>query len=909
MDYENLVAQARQYAQQCAANVVTAENILQQARDINTSINEEQITALQQIKTSIKNAIVQKGVVINEQNSFAEYADKILLITTDAPVTALNFYKCTSINVNNKTWTGYKAILNNNVYSFEQTETENLTYNDITPVVGKIYSEDTFICVEELFIGKTLSDIDTVFLIQSSSENLKQAINNITPTSEGNVSINNGVIKLDGGYYKYSTESLADSLNFGTDKDFTVQYVASVNKTDSNFPSLICNRDYWSDGTFCGVCFQRGNYSVYWNPGDPLMSPNVENPITDYGTNLYRHTALVRKNNKIMYFVDGQLYNSCSNNNLTANFAQNSIYIGQGIWDGGNGYYYGNLLWLRISNTARYTADFTTKDFWYQINGQTNNGNQGNEQPTGDGTLQNPYHWNQVADGINITPQGLQLLSSNGCKYVKVYLEANTKYTFFVENAQDQGDSFMDLYDENGDNIFENGFDGDGDNDTTRVKFQFTPETSGYYIVVYTDYYNYHDHNEDYCHFISGYITPAPTTSSTNNPSVPQQPTTPQQPNTNNSNSITITQGTIRLGEQAYPQQYRNQTLDLTGKYNKIDDNTYQREDGAFKIIKRYVEGMIDLWNLQDGYYWTIFDSNYYDQQPNVEMSLFIKQTDQNSTIADNLQDWQPFYGYEFSEHQPLIIEINNNDNTQNHPIYQVYGCEQQDANGLYYLVDKYDYKISNDYDVYYPKYANENGYELKAKQISDFENVSFDTTLYTICKNDEVYALTEANQNDPQYDSIKNKEIKIAYPKMFAYNKEDVNNIEEVNGYDSEHCSVKIAKKICFVENKSNNSRDGEYHYIGKHLLNPDDSGFYSEIYTNGQSYLWYDRIGLFYVITKADPSKFNEIYADEVHELLWDNSIISDGVLGVDGFEELFVEGISDRGFEDGTVIKLYY
>lgn len=146
MDYENLVAQAKNYAEQSAADVITANNILQQAKDINTLINEEQVTSLQQIKTSIKNAIVQKGVVINEQNSFAEYADKILLISSSQ--TTSNFYKCTSVNAKNKTWSGYKATIDSEgKYSFASELTTDLTYATAEPIPQQLYSADTSTCV------------------------------------------------------------------------------------------------------------------------------------------------------------------------------------------------------------------------------------------------------------------------------------------------------------------------------------------------------------------------------------------------------------------------------------------------------------------------------------------------------------------------------------------------------------------------------------------------------------------------------------------------------------------------------------------------------------------------------------------------------------------------------------------
>lgn len=65
----------------------------------------------------------------------------------------LNFYKCASVDTENRTWTGYKAVYGDDgAYSFAETATILLEYgNGYTPVVGKIYSEDTLIAVSGLW--------------------------------------------------------------------------------------------------------------------------------------------------------------------------------------------------------------------------------------------------------------------------------------------------------------------------------------------------------------------------------------------------------------------------------------------------------------------------------------------------------------------------------------------------------------------------------------------------------------------------------------------------------------------------------------------------------------------------------------------------------------------------------------
>ena len=54
-----------------------------------------------------------------------------------------DYYKCASVDTVNKTWTGYKAVLTDGVYTFESTATTGLTYGAAyAPMVGIIYSTD-----------------------------------------------------------------------------------------------------------------------------------------------------------------------------------------------------------------------------------------------------------------------------------------------------------------------------------------------------------------------------------------------------------------------------------------------------------------------------------------------------------------------------------------------------------------------------------------------------------------------------------------------------------------------------------------------------------------------------------------------------------------------------------------------
>ena len=58
------------------------------------------------------------------------------------------YYKCASVDTSAKTWTGYRAVLNDGVYTFEDTVTTGLSYTSVTPQAGSVYSADALVYAE-----------------------------------------------------------------------------------------------------------------------------------------------------------------------------------------------------------------------------------------------------------------------------------------------------------------------------------------------------------------------------------------------------------------------------------------------------------------------------------------------------------------------------------------------------------------------------------------------------------------------------------------------------------------------------------------------------------------------------------------------------------------------------------------
>ena len=79
------------------------------------------------------------------QNGNDRYCVPLKSLTND-------FYRCASVNTENNTWTGYKAILSNGSYSFEQNVTENLSCgNGFVPIINEIYDKFALIHVADLY--------------------------------------------------------------------------------------------------------------------------------------------------------------------------------------------------------------------------------------------------------------------------------------------------------------------------------------------------------------------------------------------------------------------------------------------------------------------------------------------------------------------------------------------------------------------------------------------------------------------------------------------------------------------------------------------------------------------------------------------------------------------------------------
>lgn len=64
-----------------------------------------------------------------------------------------SFYKCSSVDTANKSWSGYRAVLTEGVYTFEESITAGLSYTAVTPVIERVYTADALCEIKSLYNG------------------------------------------------------------------------------------------------------------------------------------------------------------------------------------------------------------------------------------------------------------------------------------------------------------------------------------------------------------------------------------------------------------------------------------------------------------------------------------------------------------------------------------------------------------------------------------------------------------------------------------------------------------------------------------------------------------------------------------------------------------------------------------
>lgn len=128
------------------------------------------------------------------------------------------FYKCASVDTANKTWTGYKALLTDGVYTFEENVTAGLTYGTgFTPEVKGIYDATASVAISGLWSGSLIPS-DYIFLAPLDTT---EGLTNSGVTFTLDSTLNRNVAVFSGSSYLSAQSSELDSVFTGGDFTFS----------------------------------------------------------------------------------------------------------------------------------------------------------------------------------------------------------------------------------------------------------------------------------------------------------------------------------------------------------------------------------------------------------------------------------------------------------------------------------------------------------------------------------------------------------------------------------------------------------------------------------------------------------------------------------------------------------------
>ena len=230
------------------------------------------LTSMDGARDALVTAINAKGGSLADNATFYQCADAVGSLSGGI---SAEYYKCASVDTEANTWSGYKAVQQENGgYTFEETVTTGLTYTTITPVVDSIYSADCMILVGYMVPADTAVIPDSPLLlymplqtdVSATTGQNPNNINNVTFTtnqgipcayfdSSAYIDAGNGIpptqntagnvsatfsfwAKLDSGYdggYTFSNYNTihfvlyADKLVFSRDGGFSIE--VNVNAT------------------------------------------------------------------------------------------------------------------------------------------------------------------------------------------------------------------------------------------------------------------------------------------------------------------------------------------------------------------------------------------------------------------------------------------------------------------------------------------------------------------------------------------------------------------------------------------------------------------------------------------------------------------------------------------------------
>lgn len=251
------------------------------------------------------------------------------------------FYKCASVDMENKTWTGY--LYDTETKTFADTLIEGLSYTfAVVPTIGKVYTAD----------GSIECDVES----QITGLLLYAKLN------ESSTIVDTGQYIGEGGYYETTTYSTVKGVscayfnrfnylfipNIKIEGEWTLSIMANTNQSSltgsTNYCALSCGANSDNSG------FRFHTYKAA-NLGVKFYCDNINNPeigaYADYTSDEWYHYTMQYKNGSLIMFRNGVQQEATSD--LVCLF-YDKLYIGTRF--GGTDSYSGYLAELKIWRRA-----------------------------------------------------------------------------------------------------------------------------------------------------------------------------------------------------------------------------------------------------------------------------------------------------------------------------------------------------------------------------------------------------------------------------------------------------------------------------------------------------------------------------------------------------------------------------
>lgn len=255
-----------------------------------------------------------------------------------------------------KTWNGYKAVLTDGVYSFEDTVTAGLSYGaGYTPTVKKIYNSDATLAVSKVWQGGGFDISDALFAIDAS-KGVNDLVDGVSPTiyGDGQEVLRDGEFCFDyARAFDYTIGASMSAL-----QDFTIEMDYTITSGETGYCGFFGNRAGWT--TMC-VCMQwgRSGYrpAMFWNDYFDTSTGGAEHQdwIND---GKYHHVAMVRSGDVIKLYSDGIAIAQYSGASMILNLAIENM-LSVGVQHVENQIFPGRMKHFRVVPNAVYTADFS----------------------------------------------------------------------------------------------------------------------------------------------------------------------------------------------------------------------------------------------------------------------------------------------------------------------------------------------------------------------------------------------------------------------------------------------------------------------------------------------------------------------------------------------------------------------